>query len=71
MWPKGIGTLVMKQSASSSPSTAYKSYPIIDYKSNQFIAQHNIIYKNSGHKIIQAYHYGCTMESDEAKLLEP
>ena len=23
------------------------------------------------HKIIQAYHYGCTMESGEAKLLGP
>ena len=41
-------------------------------KLNQFIAQHNIVYKNSGHKIIQAYHmYGCAMESGEAKLSEP
>ena len=40
-------------------------------KSNQFIVQHNITYKKFT-KIIQAYyHYGCTMESGEARLLEP
>ena len=49
----------------------FSIYQSNQIKSNQFIVQHNITYKKFT-KIIQAYyHYGCTMESGEARLLEP